>query len=417
MEVKRERYLNELIERINTPQIKVITGIRRCGKSYLLNKLFRDYLIANGTREDHIISVSLDNLQTLQFHDPFKLDKHIRDQIVDDGHYFIFLDEIQEVDKFVYLLNGLMQISNVDVYVTGSNSRFLSKDVITEFRGRGDQIHIRPLSFKEYYEAVNQDFDFALDSYLTYGGLPHVATLDKAERKKAYLENLYYEIYLRDIKERYGIRNDSELSELLNVVSSSTGSLTSLTKLSNTFRSVKNVSISKNTIASYLHYFEDSFLVEPTERYDIKGKRYIDSPRKYYFTDLGLRNARLNFRENEEPHLMENLIYNEIRIRNFSVDVGVVFVNEKNQNGNYVRKQTEVDFVCNRGDERYYIQSAYRIPTFEKEKQEVRPLENIPDSFKKIVIVRDNIGLRRDNRGVVTMSLKQFLLDENALSL
>ena len=411
MEVKRERYLNELIERINTPQIKVITGIRRCGKSYLLNKLFRDYLIANGNREDHIISVSLDSLQTLQFHDPFKLDKHIRDQIVDDGHYFIFLDEIQEVDKFVYLLNGLMQISNVDVYVTGSNSKFLSKDVITEFRGRGDQIHIRPLSFKD------QDFDFALDSYLIYGGLPHVATLDKAERKKAYLENLYYEIYLRDIKERYGIRNDSELSELLNVVSSSIGSLTSLTKLSNTFRSVKNVSISKNTIASYLQYFEDSFLVEPTERYDIKGKRYIDSPRKYYFTDLGLRNARLNFRENEEPHLMENLIYNEIRIRNFSVDVGVVFVNEKNQNGNYVRKQTEVDFVCNRGDERYYIQSAYRIPTFEKEKQEVRPLENIPDSFKKIVIVRDNIGLRRDNRGVVTMSLKQFLLDENALNL
>ena len=231
------------------------------------------------------------------------------------------------------------------------------------------------------------------------------------------MENLYYEIYLRDIKERYGVRNDSELSELLNVVSSSIGSLTSLTKLSNTFRSVKNVSISKNTIASYLQYFEDSFLVEPTERYDIKGKRYIDSPRKYYFTDLGLRNARLNFRENEEPHLMENLIYNEIRIRNFSVDVGVVFVNEKNQNGNYVRKQTEIDFVCNRGDERYYIQSAYRIPTFEKEKQEVRPLEYIPDSFKKIVIVRDNIGLRRDNRGVVTMSLKQFLLDENALSL
>ncbi len=416
MEIKRNLYLNKIIRKINNSMIKVITGIRRCGKSYLLNKLFYNYLIQNGISKDHIISIALDNLQSLELHDPYKLDKYIREKIIDDDMYFIFLDEIQEVDKFVYLLNGLMQIQNADIYITGSNSKFLSKDVITEFRGRGDQIHVNPLSFKEFYETYGKDFDDSLNEYMIYGGMPMILNFDNDEEKNEYLINLYKEIYLKDIKERYGIRNDAELGELLNIISSSIGSLTNATKLSNTFKSVKNVDISKNTIASYLEIFEESFLVQSSNRYDIKGKKYIDSPRKYYFTDLGLRNARLNFRQIEENHLMENLIYNELKIRGFSVDVGVVSINEKNINGNYVRKQNEVDFVVNSGSNRYYIQSAYSLPTLEKENQEIKSLINIPDSFKKIVIVRDNIKLKRDDNGIVTMSLKEFLLDEDTLN-
>lgn len=416
MEIKRNLYLNKIIRKINNSMIKVITGIRRCGKSYLLNKLFYNYLIQNGISKDHIISIALDNLQSLELHDPYKLDKYIREKIIDDDMYFIFLDEIQEVDKFVYLLNGLMQIQNADIYITGSNSKFLSKDVITEFRGRGDQIHVNPLSFKEFYETYGKDFDDSLNEYMIYGGMPMILNFDNDEEKNEYLINLYKEIYLKDIKERYGIRNDSELGELLNIISSSIGSLTNATKLSNTFKSVKNVDISKNTIASYLEIFEESFLVQSSNRYDIKGKKHIDSPRKYYFTDLGLRNARLNFRQIEENHLMENLIYNELKIRGFSVDVGVVSINEKNINGNYVRKQNEVDFVVNSGSNRYYIQSAYSLPTLEKENQEIKSLINIPDSFKKIVIVRDNIKLKRDDNGIVTMSLKEFLLDEDTLN-
>lgn len=416
MEIKRNLYLNKIIRKINNSMIKVITGIRRCGKSYLLNKLFYNYLIQNGISKDHIISIALDNLQSLELHDPYKLDKYIREKIIDDDMYFIFLDEIQEVDKFVYLLNGLMQIQNADIYITGSNSKFLSKDVITEFRGRGDQIHVNPLSFKEFYETYGKDFDDSLNEYMIYGGMPMILNFDNDEEKNEYLINLYKEIYLKDIKERYGIRNDAELGELLNIISSSIGSLTNATKLSNTFKSVKNVDISKNTIASYLEIFEESFLVQSSNRYDIKGKKYIDSPRKYYFTDLGLRNARLNFMQIEENHLMENLIYNELKIRGFSVDVGVVSINEKNINGNYVRKQNEVDFVVNSGSNRYYIQSAYSLPTLEKENQEIKSLINIPDSFKKIVIVRDNIKLKRDDNGIVTMSLKEFLLDEDTLN-
>ena len=416
MEIRRDYYLNKLIRKIGNSMVKVIVGIKGCGKSYLLNKLFYDYLINNGISEDHIFSVVLDNLKNLELHDPYKLDKYIRDRITDNKKYFIFLDEIQGVENFVYLLNGLMKINNVDIYITGSNSKFLSKDIITEFRGRGDQIHVNPLSFKEFYVSYGKEFDEALNDYLIYGSMPMTLKLEN-EEKVEYLTNLYKEIYLKDIKERYGIRNYSKMSELLDIVSSSIGSLTNATKLSNTFKSVKNVDLSKNTIASYLEIFEDSFLIESASRYDIKGKRYIDSPRKYYFTDLGLRNARLNFRQIEENHLMENLIYNELKIRGFSVDVGVVSVNEKNGNGNYVKKQTEVDFVANLGSNRYYIQSAYRLPTLEKEKQEIKSLTNISDSFKKIVIVRDNISLRRDDNGIVTMSLKEFLLNENALNM
>ena len=401
---------------MNNSMIKVITGIRRCGKSYLLNKLFYDYLVQNGVSKNHIISVALDNLQNLELHNPYKLDKYIRNKIVDDGMYFIFLDEVQEVDKFVYLLNGLMQIENVDIYITGSNSKFLSKDIITEFRGRGDQVHVNPLSFKEFYETYAKDFDDALNEYMIYGGMPMILNFDNDEEKNEYLFDLYKEIYLKDIKERYRIRNDKEMSELLDIIASSIGSLTNPTKLSNTFKSIKNADLSRITISSYLEIFEESFLIQSSSRYDIKGKKYIESPKKYYFTDLGLRNARLNFRQIEENHLMENLIYNELKIRGFLIDVGVVSIHEKNVNENYVKKQTEVDFVANKGNNRYYIQSAFRLPTTEKEKQEIKSLINIPDSFQKIVIVRDNIKLKRDDNGIVTMSLKEFLLNENVLS-
>ena len=411
MEIKRDIYLNKLIRKMNNSMIKVITGIRRCGKSYLLNKLFYDYLVQNGVSKNHIISVALDNLQNLELHNPYKLDKYIRNQIVDDGMYFIFLDEVQEVDKFVYLLNGLMQIENVDIYITGSNSKFLSKDIITEFRGRGDQVHVNPLSFKEFYETYAKDFDDALNEYMIYGGMPMILNFDNDEEKNEYLFDLYKEIYLKDIKERYRIRNDKEMSELLDIIASSIGSLTNPTKLSNTF-----ADLSRITISSYLEIFEESFLIQSSSRYDIKGKKYIESPKKYYFTDLGLRNARLNFQQIEENHLMENLIYNELKIRGFLIDVGVVSIHEKNVNENYVKKQTEVDFVANKGNNRYYIQSAFRLPTTEKEKQEIKSLINIPDSFQKIVIVRDNIKLKRDDNGIVTMSLKEFLLNENVLS-
>lgn len=413
MEIKRDLYLNKLIGKINNSMIKVITGIRRCGKSYLLNKLFYGYLIQNGIDKEHIISVSLDSLQNLDLHNPYKLDQYIREKIIDDKKYFIFLDEIQEVDKFVYLLNGLNQIKNVDIYVTGSNSKFLSKDIITEFRGRGDKIQVNPLSFKEFYDSLNKDFDEALQEYLIYGGMPMILNVVDDNAKNEYLSDLYTEIYIKDIKERYKIRNDAEMSELLNIISSSIGSLSNPTKLVKTFKSVKNVDISKNTISSYLEIFEESFLIRSATRYDIKGKKYIDSPKKYYFMDLGLRNARLNFRQIEENHLMGNLIYNELKNRGFSVDVGVVPINEKNENGNYTKKQTEVDFVVNKGSNRIYIQSAYRLPDLDKLNQEIKPLINIPDSFKKVIIVRDNIKLRRDENGIITMSLKEFLLNEN----
>jgi len=417
MIISRDFYLNELVMRKNNSLIKVITGVRRCGKSFLLNKLFYEYLLKDGVLENHIIKIALDDLANESLLDANKLDVYIRSKIVDYDQYYLFLDEIQEVNNFVPLLNGLMKIDNLDIYITGSNSRFLSKDIITEFRGRGDQIHIYPLSFKEFFDAVNLDFDAALSDYLTYGGMPFILDRPTEKMKIDYLNSLYKEIYLKDIKERYGIKNDVEMSELLDVISSSIGSLTNPTKLEHTFKTVKNISISKNTIDSYLNIFEESFLIESSLRYDVKGKRYINSPKKYYFADLGLRNVRLNFRQIEETHLMENAIFNELKYRGFLVDVGVVSINEKNDNDNYVKKQIEVDFVVNNGSNRYYIQSAYHLPTLEKEQQEMRPLLHIPDSFKKIIIVRDNIKLKRDDNGIITMSLKEFLLNPNSLNL
>lgn len=417
MVINRDTYLNELIIRKNNSLVKVITGVRRCGKSYLLNILFYNYLINSGVQENHIIKIALDDLENEPLLDAKELNNYIQSKIIDEDMYYLFMDEIQEVKGFVPLLNGLLKTDNLDIYITGSNSKFLSKDIITEFRGRGDQIHVNPLSFKEFYDASKLDFDTVLNEYLTYGGMPFILNRPTDKMKMDYLINLYKEIYLKDIKERYEIKNDAELSELLNVISSSIGSLTNPTKLEKTFRSVKNISISKNTIDFYLNIFEESFLVDSCIRYDIKGKKYINTPKKFYFTDLGLRNARLNFRQIEETHLMENAIYNELKVRGYLVDVGSISISEKNEKGNYVKKQIEVDFVVNNGSNRYYIQSAYHLPSLEKEKQELRPLLNIPDSFKKIVVVRDNIKLKRDDNGIVTMSLKEFLLNPNSLDL
>ena len=329
--------------------------------------------------------------------------------------FIMFLDEIQEINNFVPLLNGLLQVKNLDIYVTGSNSKFLSSDIVTEFRGRGDQIHVSPLSFKEFYDAQNLTFEEAFDDYLTYGGMPFILKRKIPNLKISYLNNLFREIYLKDIKERYNIRFDSELEELLNIISSGIGSLTSPYKLERTFRSLKNVSLSTNTIDSYLKIFEESFLVRKADRYDIKGKKYINAPRKYYFSDMGLRNARLNFRQFEESHMMENIIYNELIIRGYSIDIGIVEINEKNDNDNYVRKQLEIDFVANIANDKIYIQSAYMIPNKEKYAQEIRPFLKLEDSFKKILIVKDNIKPRKDEYGIIMISLRDFLLNEHIL--
>lgn len=400
---------------MNNGLVKVITGIRRCGKSYLLNNIFYNYLLSIGIKDEQIIKISLDDLENLPLLDAQKLNEYIKSKLVLNKQYYLFLDEIQEVKNFIPLLNGLMKISNLDIYVTGSNSKFLSKDIITEFRGRGDQIHVNPLSFREYFYASNKDFYEALDEYLTYGGMPFILSRETPKMKMEYLINLYNEIYLKDIKERYSIKNDAELNELLDIVSSSVGSLTNSSKLENTFKSIKNVSISRNTIESYLNIFEESFLINCSLRYDVKGKKYIGTPKKYYFTDLGLRNARLHFRQTEKNHLMENMIYNELKYRGYLVDIGVVTINEKNESGAYVRKQTEVDFVVNNGDKRFYIQSAYEMPSLIKENQETRPLLNIGDSFKKIVIVNDNISQKINDQGIVFIGLKEFLLNDNLL--
>ncbi|MGI6359614.1 MAG: ATP-binding protein [Acholeplasmatales bacterium] len=415
MRINRDKYLKELIARKNNSLIKVITGIRRCGKSYLLNEIYYDYLISTGVSEDHIVSVSLDTLENKELLDANNLNKYIKDKVKDNEIYYVFLDEIQEINNFVPLLNGLLQVKNLDIYVTGSNSKFLSSDIVTEFRGRGDQIHVSPLSFKEFYDAQNLTFEEAFDDYLTYGGMPFILKRKIPNLKISYLNNLFREIYLKDIKERYNIRFDSELEELLNIISSGIGSLTSPYKLERTFRSLKNVSLSTNTIDSYLKIFEESFLVRKADRYDIKGKKYINAPRKYYFSDMGLRNARLNFRQFEESHMMENIIYNELIIRGYSIDIGIVEINEKNDNDNYVRKQLEIDFVANIANDKIYIQSAYMIPNKEKYAQEIRPFLKLEDSFKKILIVKDNIKPRKDEYGIIMISLRDFLLNEHIL--
>lgn len=416
MNIKRQQYLDQLIASQRNGLVKIITGIRRCGKSYLLFKLFHDYLNSQGIADDHIIQIALDDRTNKELRDPDNLLKYIKEQITDKDLYYIILDEIQMVDEFTDVLNSLLHISNADVYVTGSNSHFLSTDIVTEFRGRGDEIHLFPLSFSEYCEGYNGSTDQAWKDYYTYGGLPLVLTLDTDKKKEDYLSNLYKSVYLVDVLERHKIKNIGEFDELVKIISSSIGSSCNPTKLANTFKSVKNVAIHHQTINKYLGFLEDAFLVEKSIRYNIKGKKYINTLAKYYFSDLGIRNALLGFRQQEETHIMENIIYNELRTRGLHVDVGMVETREPDKNGRLIRKQLEVDFVVNQGSQRYYIQSAFAMPTIEKEAQESASLLLINDSFKKIIIVKDDIKPKRNEEGILTIGLKDFLLDKNSLN-
>ncbi len=429
MEIKRDYYLNKLISRKNNGLIKVITGVRRCGKSYLLNTLFYRHLLDSGISEDHIVKFAFDSAEDihligeslieLQKHnrkvDPEKFMAYIRSRIVDKEMYYLLLDEVQMMDSFETVLNGYLRKDNMDVFVTGSNAKFLSSDIITEFAGRGDEIRMYPLCFSEFMTVFKGDKYEGLSQYMLYGGIPLVVLREDVRDKAAALENLFGEIYIRDIVARHGVRNKGELEDLLNILSSAVGSLTNPEKLKNTFHSVKKSKITSATIKKYLSYFEDSFLLESAHRYDIKGKAYIETPKKYYFSDLGLRNARLNFRQFEPTHAMENVIYNELRMRGYRVDIGVVPIAEKDDNGKVIRKQLEVDFVCNLGSGRYYIQSAYSIPDEQKRTQETRPFTKIDDSFRKIVITRDIVPAQYDDRGILTINIYDFLLDPSAL--
>ena len=409
MVVQRHIYLQELIKRKHNGMIKVITGIRRCGKSFLLFNLFADYLIEQGVHEDHIVKIDLEDRRNRSLRNPDRLLAHIDDRLKDEAMYYILLDEVQLVSEFEDVLNSYLKVPNADVYVTGSNSRFLSKDVITEFRGRGDEVKIAPLSFSEYLSVANTSQEQAFRDYIVYGGLPIVALTSDNAQKEKYLKDLFETVYLRDIKERYHIKQEKEMEEVINVLASSIGGLTNPTNLQNTFKSVKNIDISKNTIISYLDILQDVFMVEKSVRYDIKGKRYIDTPSKYFFEDLGLRNARLNFRQIEETHLMENLIYNELRRRGFSVDVGEVTINEQTGDGKKIRKQLEVDFVCNQGFKRYYVQSVFSIADDEKREQELKSLRQIKDSFQKIVITGSDSPRYQNDDGILFMSIYDFL--------
>lgn len=415
MEIKRDLYLSKLISKKHNGLIKVVTGIRRCGKSYLLFNLFKNHLLAEGIDKEHIIEIAFDSFENKRLRDPNVLYPWLKEQIQSEGTHYILLDEIQLLQDFESVLNGLLRVGNVDIYVTGSNARFLSKDVITEFRGRGDEVHMYPLSFAEFmsvYPGTKQD---GWNDYTIYGGLPLVLNFHTPEEKIDFLKSLFEETYISDIVGRHNIRNRAELEELLNILSSAIGSLTNPSKLSATFKSVKQKTISQSTIRNYIDYLCDSFLIDSAMRYDIKGKRYIDTPVKYYFTDMGLRNARLNFRQLEETHTMENIIFNELKIRGFNVDVGVVAVNGTNTNGNGIRKQLEIDFVCNKGSKRYYIQSAYAIPDQAKMEQEQRSLMLTGDFFKKIIITKDTPQPYYNDNGVLIMSVYDFLLNENSM--
>ncbi len=410
--IERNDYLEKLISRRENGLIKILTGIRRCGKSYMLDPIFKNYLINNGVQENHIIKIDLDEIKNEKYLDPIELNNYIESCIKDDSIYYVLIDEIQKVKNFEAVLNGLLHKRNLDIYVTGSNSKFLSSDIITEFRGRGDEIRIFPLSFYEFCSAFDGDKYDAWNEYITYGGMPLVLKQKTDEQKSKYLIGLFETTYKRDIIERNGIDKDYVLDTIINILSSSVGSLTNPQKIYNTFVSNGVTDVSKNTIISYIDYLLDSFLIEKAERYDVKGKKYIQTPQKYYFVDIGLRNARLNFRQQEENHLMENIIYNELLIRGYNVDVGVVEIREGD-----VRKQLEVDFVCNQGSKRYYIQSALNIDTPEKLFQEAKSLNNIGDSFKKIIVVKDNIKLWRNEDGIVIMGIQEFLLNKNSLDL
>lgn len=417
MEIKRDYYLNQLINKMHNGLIKVVTGMRRCGKSYLLFNLFREYLISKGIDKSHIIEFSFDTFENKKFCNPYILYPYLKELIEDDGMYYILLDEVQLLGEFESILNSLIRMKNVDVYVTGSNAHFLSKDVITEFRGRGDEIHMYPLSFSEFMSVYSGEKLDGWNEYILYGGIPLVLNISTPEQKVSFLKSLFEETYISDIIGRHNVRNRAELEDLLNIISSAIGSLTNPEKLSKTFKSVKNKNISSNTIKRYIEYLSDSFLIDTAFRYDIKGKKYIGSPVKYYFTDMGLRNSRLNFRQIEETHSMENIIFNELKIRGFNVDVGVITENGKNEKGISTRKQLEIDFVCNKASKRYYIQSAYSIPDEAKMMQEQRSLMLTGDFFKRIIITKDTAAPHYNESGILIMSIYDFLLNASSLDI
>lgn len=409
MIIKREKYLKQLVESCGNGMIKVVTGVRRCGKSFLLFKLFRNYLMEQGVDDEHIIEVDLENRLNKKFRDPDALLEHIMSRIKDERKYFILLDEVQLVSEFEDVLNSFLKMENTDVFVTGSNARFLSKDVITEFRGRGDEIRIHPLSFKEFAEFKGSYSDAVVREYMLYGGLPQVAIEQSIEKKENYLKQQFASTYLRDIKERHKIQNDNDLSELVDVMASCIGSLTNPSRIANTFISVKHSKVSVNTVRKYIEYMEDAFLIEKAVRYDVKGRQYIDSPFKYYFEDLGLRNARLGFRQAEQTHLMENLLYNELRGIGFNIDVGQVYTTTNNGDGMHKKSTLEIDFVCNKGYNRIYVQSAFTIDSLEKTEQELSSLKNLKDGFRKIVIVGGLQPTYINEDGIYIVNLTDFL--------
>jgi hypothetical protein len=431
MEIKRDVYLQKMIVRKNNGFIKIITGIRRAGKSYLLNTLFYRHLLETGTDEKHIIKFAFDSADDLTLIgedlllldktngkvDPHKFMAHVNACMVDGGQYYLLLDEVQRLGNFESVLNGYLRKNNLDVFVTGSNSKFLSSDIITEFAGRGDEIHVLPLSFSEFYSVYDGSKEEAFDDYMVYGGLPAIPAMRSDKQKIAYLETQMKNVYLSDIVKRYNLHSDETIGELLDILASGISSLTNPSKLSNAFKSVKSTTVSVITIDKYIKALEDAFIIGKAQRYDVKGKHYIATPYKIYFEDVGLRNARLNFRQVEGTHIMENILYNELRYRGYRVDVGMVESRERDENGKEIRKQLEIDFIANQGSKRYYIQSAYAIPDEEKRLQETRSFDKTGDSFKKIIIVAQSMKPRRDDKGYLTMGVKEFLLDPNSLEL
>ena len=416
MEIERNTYLQQLILRKDNGMIKVITGIRRCGKSFLLFNIFKKYLINNGVDEDHIIEIALDGIENEELRNPKTCYQYIKAAIKDNEHYYLLLDEIQLMPRFEEVLNSLLRISNIDIYVTGSNSRFLSSDIVTEFRGRGDEIRIYPLSFSEFYSVYNGEYEDAWNDYMIYGGLPQIAGFQTERQKTEYLKNIFTNVYLKDVVERNGIQSVDELGTLVDILASVIGAQTNPTKISNTFASERQISYTNKTISKHIDYLEEAFLISKSNRYDIKGRKYIGANLKYYFTDIGLRNARLNFRQQEPTHIIENIVYNELLIRGYNVDTGLIDVYGKNQKGKRVHKQLEVDFVVNQGSQRYYVQVAYDMTSPEKQAQEFRSLRNIPDSFKKIVIVSGTAKPWRNEEGFVIMGMRYFLLKSDSLA-
>lgn len=415
MEIKRPLYLQQLIDNMGNGMIKVVTGMRRCGKSFLLFTLFYRYLLEQGVLRNHIIELALDDIGNEGLREPHALYQYIKSHLGEEGTYYVLIDEIQFADRFAKVLNSLLHLPNVDVYVTGSNSHFLSTDVLTEFRGRGQEIRLYPLSFAEFYSARTDDVAAAWQDYLVYGGLPMLSQLKTDKARRDYLLNLFRETYLKDIQDRYTIRQPQEMDELVRILASSVGSLTNPYKLQRTFKSSRNSTISDKTITQYMSYLRDAFLVDSALRYDIKGKKYINTPLKFYFTDVGLRNALLNFRQIEETHLMENIIFNELKSRGYGVDVGIVETRPVDASGKRQRVTLEIDFIAHEGSRKYYIQSAFALPDEDKKAQEERPLLAVDDSFKKIVIVAQPIKVRRDERGIMTMGIYDFLLQQDSL--